>query len=547
MHLLIKYISGITKKLKVACNKSHLFHVIRTTQTLNLMKTKNLTLSLTLFLSFLFSSSLTYGQTAGSGNVTQQNREVGTFTKIEAGSAFSLILEQGPETKVMVETDDNYQNKVETVVKGDRLTISSMGMQSPSVLKVWITSPAIVEISIYGAAKLSSTGTLMADQLKLELSGASRVTLMLDVQVLTSEISGAAKVTLSGSAIKHNAEISGAINLNAVELTTVTTAIELSGASKATINSTGHINAEITGASSLSYYDNGKLNRLSKSGSYEITPENPSERVAQTESDSETTISGDSTIIRIGSVSVEVHEGSATKVIIGERELEVDEDGNVKFKKNRQTSYNGHWAGVELGINGYVNNNGEFDMPENYEFLDLRMGKSINLKLNFYEQNFNLVANKLGFTTGLGLEWVNYRFDNNVEIRKDGNDIYGNYSYNHQTKSKLLVNYLNLPLMLEYQTNRHSKSNSFHIGAGIQTGLRIGAHTKRVIQDDDGNKKKDKTPGDYHINPFKFDAMVRVGWGKLNLHANYSLNTLFKNNRGPELYPFTVGITLASW
>ena len=513
------------------------------------MKTTNLNLSLALLFSFLFSSSLTYGQTAGSGNITQQNRDVGTFTKIEAGSAFTLTLEQGPETKVIVETDDNYQDRIETDVKGNRLIISSLGMQNPSALKIKITSPVFEEINMYGAARLSSIGPIKANQLKLELSGASRVTLMLDAQELDSDISGAAKVTLSGNATKHNAEISGAVNLDALDLTTTTTDIELSGASKATINSTGPINAEISGASSLSYYDNDKLNRLSKSGSYEITPENPSEEVAQRpENESESTINGDSTIIRIGDVSVEVHEGNPTRVKIGGNELEVDDDGNVKFKRNRQTRYDGHWAGFELGVNGYVNSDGEFDMPEGYEFLDLRMEKSINVKINFFEQNFNLISNKLGFTTGLGFEWVNYRFDNNVVLQKEANDIVNNYdlypaSY---TKSKLVVNYLNLPLMLEYQTNRFSKKNSFHIGVGLQTGLRIGAHTKRVYQDD-GRKKKDKDPGDYHINPFKYDAMVRIGWGKLNLHANYSLNTLFKNNRGPELNPFTVGITLASW
>lgn len=513
------------------------------------MKTTNLTLSLSLFISILFCTSLVYGQKVGSGNVIQQNRDVGTFSKIEAGSAFVLILQQGPETKVMVETDDNYQDRIETSVKGDRLTISSMGMQSPSALKVWVTSPVIEEINLYGAAKLSSVGTIKSDQLKLELSGATKATLTLDVQSLISEISGASKVTLSGRAVKHNAEVSGAIYLNALDLTTTSTTIELSGASKATINSTGQINADLSGASSLSYYDDGKLNRLSKSGSYEITPTNPSEEVSkQPSNDNDTTISGDSTIIRIGDVSVEVHEGNPTRVKIGGAELEVDDDGNVKFKRNRQSSFDGHWAGIELGVNGYVNNSGGFDMPTGYDFLDLRMEKSINVKINVFEQNFNLIANKLGFTTGLGLEWINYRFDNSVVLKKEGNDLadsYDLYPANY-TKSKMVVNYLTLPLMIEYQTNRHSKKNSFHIGAGLQTGLRIGSHTKRVYQDD-GMKKKDKDPGDYHINPFKYDAMVRIGWGKLNLHANYALNTLFKKNRGPELYPFSVGITLASW
>jgi hypothetical protein len=40
--------------------------------------------------------------------------------------------------------------------------------------------------------------------------------------------------------------------------------------------------------------------------------------------------------------------------------------------------------------------------------------------------------------------------------------------------------------------------------------------------------------------------MVRVGVGKIDLYASYALNGLFKKDEGPQLYPFTVGITLVS-
>ncbi|MDY0101969.1 MAG: DUF2807 domain-containing protein [Lentimicrobium sp.] len=514
------------------------------------MKTTHLKRSLLVLTNLVFILSLAYGQKSGSGTLVEQNRSVAPFTKIEAGSAFTISLKQGTETKVLVETDDNFQDRIETVVENGRLTISSLGMQNPSAMKVKITTPSIDEINIYGAARFSSEGIINSPELKLELSGASKADIEINAEILNSEISGASKVTIKGVTLKHNADVSGAVSLNALELTATSTVIDLSGASKATINSTNEIKAELSGASVLSYYDNGKLNKLSKQGSFEITPENPSNEITQTPKDQDiSTIYEDSTIVRIGDVSVEVHDGNSTKVTIGGNELEVDDEGNVKFKKSgKKTRYDGHWGGLELGINGYVNNQGEFDMPENYEFLDLRMNKSINVKINFYEQNFNLIANHLGLTTGLGFEWNNYRFDNNVVLVKEGNDLIDAYDFNpaNYTKSKLVVNYLNLPIMFEYQTNRFSKKNSFHLGAGIQTGLRIGSHTKRVFQDD-GRKKKDKDPGDYNLNPFKYDAMVRIGWGKINLHANYSLNTLFKNNQGPELYPFTVGISLVSW
>lgn len=486
----------------------------------------------------------------GSGNVSKQERELPAFTSIEAGSAFTIVLEQGSPSKVVVETDDNYQEKIETTVSGDKLTISSLGMKNPTLMKVWITAPEIKEMEIYGAARLSSTGVITASKLDLELSGATRVELDLNVEELDSDLSGAAKVILKGNATRHDADISGAVNLNAFGLKTLTSELDLSGASKASVNALNQLSASLSGASSLSYYDEDQVKKISKTGDYNITPVSPSEKPDVAVADSETvTVNIDSTIINIGDIEVKVEDGDKTRVIIGGNELEVDEDGNVKFKKTkRQTRYDGHWGGFELGVNGYVNKDRQFDMPEGYDFLDLRMEKSINVKLNFFEQNFNLIANKFGFTTGLGFEWNNYRFNDDVLLKKDGTDLINANDFEpvNYSKSKLVVNYLNLPLMFEYQTNRFSKKNSFHIGAGLQTGLRIGAHTKVVYQED-GRKKKDKDPGDFHLNPFKYDLMVRVGWGKLNLHANYSLNTLFKNNRGPELYPFTVGISLVSW
>jgi hypothetical protein len=49
------------------------------------------------------------------------------------------------------------------------------------------------------------------------------------------------------------------------------------------------------------------------------------------------------------------------------------------------------------------------------------------------------------------------------------------------------------------------------------------------------------------METFKYDATAKIGWGVLNLNASYSLNTLFKKEKGPELYPFTVSLTLVNF
>jgi len=513
-------------------------------KTLSKLYTAALTLTV-----LLAGTSAIYAQTKGSGNVQKQVREVQRFTEIKAGSAFEVILSQADQLKVTVETDDNFLENIRTDVNGNRLVISSDGMRNPTAMKVYVEIPALTMLSAEGAAKFISEGSLKTESLMLDVSGAAKMNLTLDAQSVKSDISGAAKVDLSGKAATQNADVSGAALFNALKMSTESVNIEVSGAAKAKIYAVNVIQAEVSGAGSLIYYDNGDLKKISQTGDYTLKLQNPAEIDKETELSVNVGADSDSTLINIGDIQVQVVEGKPTKVKIGNNELEVDDDGNVDFKRNRADRFDGHWGGVEFGVNGYLNNSMKVDMPDGYDFMDLRYEKSMMFALNFFEQNFNIISNKFGLTTGLGLEWKNYRFNNNAVIDATDGMLTG-YMYEgdkRYTKSKLVVTHLTLPLILEFQTNRFAKKNSFHIGGGVISGLRIGSHTKMVY--DDGQKQKEKYRDDsgFGMRPFKFDLTGRIGWGKVNLFANYSLNSLFKDNKGPELYPFSAGITLAGW
>jgi hypothetical protein len=250
--------------------------------------------------------------------------------------------------------------------------------------------------------------------------------------------------------------------------------------------------------------------------------------------------------VKVGGVTVEVIDGDSTKVTLGSRTLIVDDDGSVNWRRNFKQKFNGHWAGFDLGVNGYVDKDWNINVPKEYDYLTLKYEKSIDVNINIYEQNINLARQKFGMLTGIGLRWNNYRFSNNVVLSGDSSEIYGYYDYSRDwAKSKLVVNYLTIPLLFEYQTNRYMRKNSFHVTAGAMLGWRYASHTKMLYFDDGRHKPKDSD--NFHLNPFRYDAMFRIGWGIINLYANYSMNTLFKKDSGPELYPFAVGITLIGW
>ncbi len=232
--------------------------------------------------------------------------------------------------------------------------------------------------------------------------------------------------------------------------------------------------------------------------------------------------------------------------------------------------FNGHWAGIDLGISGYATSTGEMNFNPGHPYMNINTARSLMVNLNPFELNVGLYRNKIGFTTGIGFQLSNYYFTGNYVMLQDSSalvaykvkDAQGNFV--KLEKNKLMVSHITIPLLFEYQTDPFRRSTSFHISLGVILGARIGSYTKQeyaqekgsyYLVDDRGNNVAHYELGDetvrdrgaYHLNPFKVDAAFRIGWSHLNLFGTWSLTQMFQKNEGPELYPFTTGITLVGW
>ena len=519
------------------------------------MKTLKKALSVGIILAL--TALLPFNILAQDHNITIQERNIAPFDAIDVGGAFTLILSQGDPQSVKVETDENLQSRVVTEVEGNELQISSKGLKNPGKLNVYVTVKQLHSLNVSGAASVKGENKLTSDNLRIETSGAAKADLNIETTKLTTEVSGAADLKLSGSATLHYSELSGAGQLKALDLLTSTSTMDISGAAEGRITAKDEIIADVSGAGKLTYYDEPAVKHINKSGSYEIKLQGL-EKLGELKNIEgldelknlgvETRTDGDTVSVIIGdNKKIVIISGDSTEISLGNRKLTVDDDGNVKLSRDRKNRFNGHWSGFDLGVNGYLSHNNDLNLPAGYEYLDLKMEKSINVKINFLEQNFNLLKNHVGLVTGLGLEYNNYRFADDVVIKEsEESKIFhdkDNTQKREYSKSKLVVDYLNVPLMLEYQTNKFSKQNSFHVSAGMIFGLKIGSHTKMVYNS--GDKQKERNLAS--LSPFKYDVTARLGWGVINLFADYSLGTLFKTGKGPELYPFAVGITLGNW
>jgi hypothetical protein len=358
--------------------------------------------------------------------------------------------------------------------------------------------------------------------------------------------------------------------------------VDASGASKVDISELEYQEAEIN-ASGVSHISvkQGADNKVSSSG---ISSISLGAEAYQNEDEDED--DGDVTILSAGNVIIKTTEGNAdtnlieNKVVIkddgktetitiGPYDVSIKQNQGIKWSK-RKSKFDGHWGGIELGINGY--NTADFNMeyPEGYEYLDLRFPKSMAFYLNLIELNIALAKNqKWGMLSGLGFEWHNYRFLHDVWLDTQNNALQGYYINGAAVKkTKLMVSYMTVPLIFEFQTNNKSKFNSFHVGVGVVGGLRIGTHTKAKFENKNSSYYLMETPdvpliipednhvsankimkehNDFYLNPVKLDATARIGWSHINLFATYSLTPMFRENRAPELYPWSVGITLLGW
>jgi hypothetical protein len=266
----------------------------------------------------------------------------------------------------------------------------------------------------------------------------------------------------------------------------------------------------------------------------------------------ESNIKQDTVIVEVGDELFSVKEiGDETRIKLGKKEFRVveNDDGVVVFKnstkncnKNQTEKFKGHIGGLELGFNSLLTDFWSTTLEPEDNYFNLNTTKS-------YTWNFSLPCLSIGFTrhfgiaSTLGINFNKYRFDGNNSIVEDENGVIIPYyppegiTY---TKSKLVTTYATLPVILEAQIPLSNNKRTINIGAGVIGAAKLGAHTKVVYYT--GGKEKEKHKDDFSLNTFRWGATGRIGYEFFQIYSTYYFTSMFENGKGPELYPFEVGI-----
>ena len=244
----------------------------------------------------------------------------------------------------------------------------------------------------------------------------------------------------------------------------------------------------------------------------------------------------DTVVIRLGNKIMKIVDDDKTKIEL-ENAGKGKSKNKIEFSVRKKHRFEGHWNGVDLGVNSFYNP--DFSAYGNDNFMALNNQKSVEFNLNMFQVDIGLFnSSYIGLVSGIGFTWNNYVFDNDITIAKDNNtnriekiDLTGDVK-----KTKMRANYINLPLLLEFQIPAGSE-RIFVNGGGI-FGVNIDSHTFYKI-----GEKKTKNNETFYLNPIRYGFTGRVGYGNMAVYANYYMSEFFQNDKGPELYPLTVGLS----
>jgi hypothetical protein len=201
----------------------------------------------------------------GSGDVIVEERNVSGFDQIAMAGAGRIIITQGDEESLTIETDDNLMEYIETRVRGNTLEIdfsddiilSSGGhdVLEPSAGFIFRISVINLEtVSVSGAAEIKAE-KLKVENFEINFSGAGDIQVDdLNADRVVVNVSGAGDVELAGKVDYQDIILSGLGRYRGFDLESQHASVVISGAGGAELWVSRALDVVISGAGDVEYY-----------------------------------------------------------------------------------------------------------------------------------------------------------------------------------------------------------------------------------------------------------------------------------------------------
>lgn len=252
-----------------------------------------------------------------------------------------------------------------------------------------------------------------------------------------------------------------------------------------------------------------------------------------------------------------------------------------------------HWIIFDLGVSNYFDQT-DYSAPNTYLYnrlgaaafipdataplpvgksdFNLKTFKSLNVNIWLFMQRLSLYKNFVNLKYGLGAELNNYKYKTASNISYLVNNPFVpdvtpsspiifrdsvTFSVN-----KLAVDYITVPLMLDFLTKPGGTKKGLSISLGVSASYAYSYRNKQISQERGPQTNK----GDFNIERIKYSYVAEVGlgavrlkgtytpklfyrflmgFGKIRLYGSFSPQSFYGS--GLTMKPYTVGIRFINW
>jgi len=170
---------------------------------------------------------------SGRGALETYTINVGDFTEVRVELLCDILYSSAPSDSVTLEIQPNLMKHVIVEESGGVLTVRAArnirwsGSTRTPMLN--ISTPALDRVSHAGAGSFRTIDPIVADSFSLSIAGAANSKAELDVNKLAVSLAGAGEIELSGRADVADMGIAGAGKLDALDLQTMDSTIDIAG------------------------------------------------------------------------------------------------------------------------------------------------------------------------------------------------------------------------------------------------------------------------------------------------------------------------------
>jgi len=204
----------------------------------------------------------------GNGVLITSERTVSAFERINIGGTATVRFHAADEFRVMLTVDENLDEYVEIVTRGNTLNIGTRsGSFSFTQFVVDIYAPTLGGVSVSGSGSFENVDKLIVPAFETNVSGSGRITAAIESESFSATISGSGRITAFGSSQDAVIRISGSGRFIGNEFITNNTTARISGSGNAEIYAMDNLNVHISGSGSVRYQGNPRVDsRISGSG-----------------------------------------------------------------------------------------------------------------------------------------------------------------------------------------------------------------------------------------------------------------------------------------